>query len=387
MTTPNQTLDLSQLRIDPEARDRPKLSFKGRTIGVGIGVLLLIAVIGLATGRIRLRPVAVQVTKVSLVTPSQAATVLTAAGYVVARSKAEISPKAVGRISWLHLEEGQKVKKGELVARLESQEWQAQKRQVQASLEQARRDRDRYQKSLDEGAVSRQAFEAIDTQVKTLQAQNEYFDEQIRNAEIFSPIDGVVTVKKAYLGETVSPQGFGGSGSAGATFAVIVDFDTLEMEADISEANLGRMSLGQPAEITLDAYPGKIYAAKLRQIVPTADRQKGAVLVKVEFLQRDEKILPEMSARVAFLEGERPKKETRSKVMAPTASVVTIDGKEGLLVVKDQKAVFTPIKVGERTSAQVEVLEGALGGESIVAEAATSGIHWKENQTVRVLEK
>ena len=121
------------------------------------------------------------------------------------------------------------------------------------------------------------SFDAADAQVRSLTAQIASIDQQVRyteelikNAEIYAPIDGVVTVKKAFLGETVAPQGFGGAGSAGATFAIIVDLSSLEMEADINEQNVAKLSIGQPAEVALDAYPDKPYKARVRQIVPTA---------------------------------------------------------------------------------------------------------------------
>jgi multidrug efflux pump subunit AcrA (membrane-fusion protein) len=192
-------------------------------------------------------------------------------------------------------------------------------------------------------------------------------------------------VKKAFVGETVAPQGFGGAGSAGATFAVIVDLGSLEMEADINEQNLGRLAIGQPAEVALDAYPDKPYKARLRQIVPTADRQKGSVKVKIEILDRDARILPEMSCRVVFLNPEtKVDAEAKPKVMVPAASVVEVEGKKGILLVKDGEAVFRPLELGPRTGSQVEVASGASGGEEIVAEAAGANVKWRAEQKVRV---
>ena len=325
-------------------------------------------------------------TRAALVTPTQASTVLTASGYIVARSKAEISPKSVGRVAWLNLEEGQKVRKGELVARLESQELEAQRKQYAASREQAlaelvnaRLERQRAATLLKDLVGSQQAFDAADSRVKALEArvasieaQVRYVEELIKNSEIYAPIDGVVTVKKAFVGETVAPQGFGGAGSAGATFAVIVDLGSLEMEADINEQNLGRLAIGQPAEVALDAYPDKPYKARLRQIVPTADRQKGSVKVKIEILDRDARILPEMSCRVVFLNPEtKVDTEAKPKVMVPAASVVEVDGKKGVLLVKDGRGRLPRARrSGAEAGSQVEVASGVAGGEEIVAEAA-----------------
>ncbi|MFI5120666.1 MAG: efflux RND transporter periplasmic adaptor subunit, partial [Thermoanaerobaculia bacterium] len=291
----NKSADLSALRIDRQAGPgaRRFLYPAVATLCVALAGVLLFA---RTRGGVAFRTPEVTTTRAALVTPTQASAILTASGYIVARSKAEISPKTVGRIAWINLEEGQRVRKGELVARLEAQELDAQKRsalaqrdQALAQLANARLDRTRAVQLLGEKIGTQQAFDTADSQVKALEAQvasNEaqarYYEEQIKNAEIYAPIDGVVTVKKAFLGETVAPQGFGGAGSAGATFAIIVDLSSLEMEADINEQNVGKLVLSQPAEVALDAYPDKPYKARLRQIVPTDDRQKGSVKVKIE---------------------------------------------------------------------------------------------------------
>ncbi|MEO8054333.1 MAG: efflux RND transporter periplasmic adaptor subunit [Acidobacteriota bacterium] len=394
----NKSADLTGLRID--RADEPS---SRRLLWAGVATACVAAVVVLfflarSTG-VAIRPPEVATTRVAIVTPTQASTVLTASGYVVARSKAEISPKTVGRVAWLNLEEGQKVKKGELVARLESQELEAQKRQyvaardqVVAQIENARLERNRAKSLLDQKIGSQQAFDAADSQVRALTAQIaaaeqqvKYTDELIKNAEIYAPIDGVVTVKKAFLGETVAPQGFGGAGSAGATFAVIVDLSSLEMEADINEQNVAKLTIGQPAEVALDAYPDKPYKARLRQIVPTADRQKGSVKVKIEIFAKDARVLPEMSCRVVFLNPEaKVDEKAKARVMVPSASVVTIGSEKGVLVVASDKAVFRPLVLGAASGTQVEVVSGASGGEEIVADAASATHAWRREQNVRL---
>jgi RND family efflux transporter MFP subunit len=395
----NKSIDLSALRID---REQPK--DRGRWIFPLVATVIVLAVAfllvkGRSSGALALRPAEVATTRVSLVTPVQASTVLTASGYIVARAKAEISPKSVGRIAWMNLEEGQKVRKGELVARLESQELVAQKQQAlatkkqyEAQLENARLEVGRAQSMWKQQVGTREQLDtwtsnvkSLEAQVATADSQIRYFDELIKNAEIYAPIDGVVTVKKAFVGETVAPQGFGGAGSAGATFAVIVDLASLEMEADINEQNLGKLSLGQPAEVNLDAYPDKPYKARLRQIVPTADRQKGSVKVKVELLDKDAKVLPEMSARVVFINPQaKMDQEEPSKVMVPTSSVVEIGDERGVLLVSEEKAVFKPLQLGAAVGAQQQVLSGVQGGEEIVADAAAAGHPWKREQKIRI---
>jgi RND family efflux transporter MFP subunit len=394
----NKSADLSALKID--RADEPS---SRRLLWAGVATACVAAVVVLfflaRSKGVAIRPPEVATTRVAIVTPTQASTVLTASGYVVARSKAEISPKTVGRVAWLNIEEGQKVKKGELVARLESQELEAQKRQyvaardqVVAQIENARLERNRAKSLLDDKIGSQQAFDAADSQVRALTAQVaaaeqqvKYTDELIKNAEIYAPIDGVVTVKKAFLGETVAPQGFGGAGSAGATFAVIVDLSSLEMEADINEQNVAKLTIGQPAEVALDAYPDKPYKARLRQIVPTADRQKGSVKVKIEIFGKDARVLPEMSCRVVFLSPEtKVDEKAKPKVMVPAASVVTVGNEKGVLVVANDKAVFRPLVLGAATGAQIEVASGVAGGEEIVADAAAATHAWRREQNVRL---
>ena len=393
----NKSADLSALRIERETGPG------GRRFLYPALATICVALVGVwlfARGRggVALRAPEVTTTRASLVTPTQASTILTASGYIVARSKAEISPKTVGRISWINLEEGQRVKKGELVARLEAQELEAQKNsslaqrdQTLAQLKNARLDRKRARQMFDEKIGTEQAFDTADAQVKafeaqvaSFEAQAHYYEEQIKNAEIHAPIDGVVTVKKAFLGETVAPQGFGGAGSAGATFAVIVDLSSLEMEADINEQNVGKLTLSQPAEVALDAYPDKPYKARLRQIVPTADRQKGSVKVKIEIENKDAKVLPEMSCRVVFLNPQaKVDDKAKPKVMVPSASVVEVGKDKGVLLVANEKATFKPLAFGAAAGSQVEVTSGLAGGEEIVADAASAGHAWRAEQNIR----
>ncbi len=393
----NKSADLSALRIERETGPGGRRFLYPALATLCVAAVAIVFLVR-SRGGVTLRAPEVATTRASVVTPTQASTVLTASGYIVARSKAEISPKSVGRIAWINLEEGQRVKRGELVARLEAQELVAQKNsslaqrdQTLAQLQNARLELKRAKQMVDEKIGTQQALDTADSQVKAFtaqvasyEAQAHYFEEQIKNAEIYAPIDGVVTVKKAFLGETVAPQGFGGAGSAGATFAVIVDLSSLEMEADINEQNVGKLTLSQPAEVALDAYPDKPYKARLRQIVPTADRQKGSVKVKIELLDKDAKVLPEMSCRVVFLNPEAKVDErAKPKVMVPSASVVELGGEKGVLLVANERATFKALAVGAPAGAQVEVTSGLSGGEEIVADAGAAGHTWRADQKIR----
>ncbi len=331
------------------------------------------------------RPV-VSTARVAIISNSQASTVLTSSGYVVARNKAEISPKSVGRIAWINLEEGQKVEKGELVAKLENLELQAHRDEIVSNLDNSRKDLNRQEQLFQRGITTKQALDNAKTQVQVLMAQLRNAEELIRNTFIYSPINGVVTVKKAFLGETVTPQGFGGAGSAGATFAVIVDLDSLEVETDINEQYLDKLVAGMPAEVILDAFPDHPYQATLRKIVPTADRQKGTVTAKVEFLNKDEKVLPEMACRINFLNPEiYDGKSAETIVVIPNSSLINHNEESGVFLFENNRVKFQPVTIGEVFDSQIEISKGLVGGEEIIVEAETPGL--KNGSRVRLKEK
>ena len=378
----SNSVDLSQLKINRQGNQASHSWFKPWMI---IVLCLTLVAAYLLTGGFGQAGTQVKTTKVMRVNSSEASSVLTASGYIVARSKAEISPKAVGRISWIKLEEGQRVQKGELIAKLESAELFAQKKQIEVSIQQSKRDLERYKSLLEQKAISQQLVETTDTQYQTQVAQLNVLKEQIKNTEIYSPISGTVTVKKAYLGETVSPQGFGSSAS-GATFAVIVDMTSLEMEADVSEQNLAKLKTDQPAQVMLDSYPNKAYKARLRQIVPTADRQKGSVKVKIELLEKDANILPEMSARTTFLDKDVSlNQESKEQILVNITALTTLKGEAGVFVIKDNQAVFTPIVIAEKTSTHVIVSSGLNGSENIVADTSIKS-SWKDSQAIKIIK-
>lgn len=370
MESSEKRIDVSSLRIN---RSRTGLGRNRVGLFVILSFLVVICVVFTLwlLDDIPFLNARVSTATVSRVSTSEASTVLTSSGYVIARKKAEISPKSVGRVSWINLEEGQKVEKGELVAKLENQELKAQRDEVASNLENARKELKRQEELFAKGIVSSQALDNAKTEASVLAAKLRNADELIHNTQIYAPISGVVTVKKAFLGETVTPQGFGGAGSAGATFAVIVDLDSLEAETDINEQNLGKLRVGMPAQITLDAFPEHPYKARLRQIVPTADRQKGTVMVKVEFVDKDEKVLPEMSCKVSFLDPTVYKDGIeRNLILVPSSSVVDYRGKKGVFIVDNYRVKFQPVTTGDEFGSQIEIREGLAGGEQVVSEAA-----------------
>jgi multidrug efflux pump subunit AcrA (membrane-fusion protein) len=149
----------------------------------------------------------------------------------------------------------------------------------------------------------------------------------------------------------------------------LVDFSTLYVGTDVNESNLARLGPKQPAEIVLEAYPDKVYKGFLRQVIPSADRQKGTVKVKVAFLDPDEHILPDLSARVSFTSAPTTGQTARTRVEVPAGALATDAGRTGVFLVEDGRAVFHPVVVGRRTEATAEIKDGLSGGETLVANA------------------
>jgi len=194
-----------------------------------------------------------------------------------------------------------------------------------------------------------------------------------------------VVAKRAHVGEAVSPYGSPGQGSStGGAIVTLVDFSTLYVGADVNESNLARLSGSQPAEIVLDAYPDHTYHGTLKQIIPSADRQKGTVKVKVAFQDPDDRILPDLSARVNFTSEPTAGKETSSSVQIPKGALVTRDGKTGVFLIQEDRARFRPVTTGSEREGVVEIQEGLLGGEALVADAGRLDL--ADGQRIRVKE-
>jgi HlyD family secretion protein len=299
---------------------------------------------------------------------------LTASGYVVARRKAVVSAKIQGRLADLRVEEGARVGEGEVIARLESQDYDAQVRRAQAQVQQAeaqiasgraavrraeadlaeaRRQLGVNERLSEERILATDTLEASRARVRVLEAavgqadadvtrmeaarmqaiaDLRFAEAQLANTVIRAPFIGVVVKKMAEVGESVAPipPGVNLSTSSGAIVA-LADLDTLEVEVDVAEANVAKLFPSQPAEVTVEAFLEKRYKAELRQIIPTADRTKATVTVKVTILDRDPNLKPEMSAKATFLEPTPPPGATNAapalpQILVPSQAVITRDG-------------------------------------------------------------
>lgn len=229
---------------------------------------------------------------------------VTASGYLVARTRATLSSKVLGRVSWLGVQEGSRVQKGQILARLESPDLAAARDQVKAQLDQARVDLDRAEKLRALGIQDAATVDRLRSQKATLEAQLAYQDALLESMELRAPFSGIVTQKLSEVGETVAPGSAGGANAINAIL-VMADFDTLEVEVEVNEASIAKLRRGMPAEIRVDALDGQgprsVLQGRLREIYPSSNRQKAVVVVRVAFVEKDPLLVPDMGAKVTFL--------------------------------------------------------------------------------------
>jgi RND family efflux transporter MFP subunit len=392
---------LQQLRLDSHQReDRPR-SRRGRWIGVGI---LLAGTLGAAVVAFSvMRGQRFEVETVTAVAPAAsggATAILQATGYVTARRQATVSAQITGTLTEVLIEEGEHVQAGQVLARLESTAQQAVLAQAQAQfkaaqallgqydaqLAQARRDLKRDEDLVVSHLVSQQTLETARTQVETLQAQIESQRKQAELAQagvqgaqvqlgytvVHAPFSGVIVAKKAQAGEIVSPESAGG-GFTRTGVGTIVDMDSLEIEVDVNEAYINRVQPNQSAQAVLDAYPDWTIPAHVIAIIPTADRSKATVKVRIAIEQKDPRILPDMGVRVSFLEEAMKNADTeggggrlRPKgVLVPGSAIVERGGKSVVFTVDADRAYQQAVIPGQ-TYSDLRLVEGITTGTTVV---------------------
>lgn len=383
--------DLSRLKIDKSAQAlRPS-----RRRAFLLPALILLVAVCLAALYVLgvLKPAAaVQTATASFVYPSQNFTVLNASGYIVAQRKAAVASKATGRLTSLWVEEGSRVARGQVIAQLENDDAEASRDQAAANLsvsranlnqaktawEDAARDYDRNRRLLEKGIIARNAFDLAETRYRSAQAAVAGAEAAIRAAEaglqgasvaleytrIRAPFDAVVLTKNADIGDIVTP--LGAAANAKAAVVTIADLGSLVVEVDVSEANIGRVTVGQPCEIQLDAMPDERFPGRVHMIVPTVDRSKAAVMVKVRFLNTDLRRLPDMSAKVAFLSRPVGPDEGKPRLGVPRAAVMQRGGRPVVYVVRGDRVRETDIRTGRGLGEMIEVTGGLKAGEKVV---------------------
>jgi RND family efflux transporter MFP subunit len=376
---PNDTIDLSSLRISKAKKEQPV----GRRLPWKLILTALALVIVISGGLFLKDQLAsvpeVELTTASLLSPSQANAVLTANGYVVAQVKASVASKATGRLERLLVEEGDRVRKGQVVGILENQDVAAARDQAVANLDVARADSfdarqslERQRTLLASGLTPKAELDAAEARynrvVATIHASLAAVraaDVALENTRIRAPFNGTVLTKNADVGEVVAP--FGAATNSKGAVVTMADMSSLQVEADVSESNITRVTPGQPCEITLDAYPDRRYAGSVYKIVPTADRSKATVLTKVAFKERDDRVLPEMSAKVNFLSpGGAALAGDTPRLMVASSAIVAKDGGWVAFRVVDNRLAIVSVKIGGTSGDRIEILEGLSPGDQVV---------------------
>lgn len=401
--------DLSKLKIDKsKVVFRPKK--RKRIIYGTLAAVLILLVAALSAKGVFTPSQQVQVATVAQFYPSQGFTVLNASGYVVAQRKSALASKVTGRLVWLGVEEGSFVKKDQVVARLENQDVSATKDQAAANvhvarfaLDQARAElRDatlsfnRNKELLSRGVVAQQAYDdavsrydkavaavaGAEAALKANTAALEGASALLEYTLIRAPFDAVVLTKDADVGDIVTP--LGAAANAKASVVTIADMSSLEVEADVSESNLGQVRVDQPCEIQLDALPDQRFRGEIHMIVPTADRSKATVMVKVRFVDKNKRILPEMSAKVAFLTRLVKPEEEKPRTAFHRAALADRKDKKIVFLIKGDRVVVTPVRLGRPMGDMMEVLEGVKVGDRVVLNPSNT---LRDGSKIKIEEK
>jgi RND family efflux transporter MFP subunit len=377
----NKNIDLSALRIHRShgSQDGPPRK-TGLYVGIALTALVLVVVVVLLSQKLFAPTIDVRLAAVAWTSPSQSNAVLTASGYVVAQRKASVASKATGRLVYLGVVEGDRVHKEQVIARLEDSD-------VRASLEQARanlrlneadlndviRSLARVKTLLEKGLTTQAEYDAAEARQLRVAASIEAAKALVTSAEVAlentlirAPFDGTVLTKNADIGEMVVPM----SASAGSKSAVvtIADMKSLQVEADVSESNIEHVFTNQPCEITLDAYPNVRYEGYVAKIVPTADRAKATVMVKVGFRSYESRVLPEMGAKVLFLQkaSDAAALNEKPRLTIPLTAMVERDGKKLAFRIVENKASSVVITTGRQMGLFVEIVDGLTPGEKVI---------------------
>jgi len=384
--------DLSALRIE-----RAPLAPAGRGWGRWIAWLVLLAAIGGGARwwSQRVVPVEVEVASVSQRAIGTQASVLNASGYVTARRRATVSSKVTGKVVEVNVEEGMAVREGQVLARLDDSTVRAALALSRAQLEAARRAVPEVEVRLDEarlvqarrerlakdGLVTAAEIDTANAEVNSLVARVASMREQIAVAEqqvalqqtamddmvIRAPFSGVAISKDAQAGEMVSPVSAGG-GFTRTGICTIVDMRSLEIEVDVNESYINRVSDDQPVTAVLDAYPDFPIPARVITTVPTADRQKATVLVRIGFVALDPRILPDMGVKVTFLREAAADAAPAARPMAlvPKSAVQTDGGTSHVFVIAQNTVERRAIQTGGTDGDRLEVTAGLSSGERVV---------------------
>ena len=299
---------------------------------------------------------------------ASATSILDASGYVVARRRATVSSKMTGKVMKVFIEEGMYVEEGQILAQLDDSTMQADLNYSQSQLNEAKRIFNRTKELAKDELASQAALDAARASVEGLEALNAVRKQVVQDMKILAPFSGVVVYKAAQPGEMISPVSAGG-GFTNTGICTIVDMDSLEVEVDVNEAFINRVKPGQPVITNLNAYPKWDIPSEVIAIIPTADRNKATVKVRIALLERDERVLPDMGSRVSFLRKVENKSPeiVKEGVMIPLAAVAIKDDQSVVQALEGSKIRLTKVEVAEETANYARVIDGLKSGMTVVA--------------------
>lgn len=402
--------DIAKLKIEKSEKIIKPGRRRKKPLVIAAVVLLLLTAGGLYFGGILVPAISIDVTTVSQFYPSQSMSLLNASGYIVAQRKAAVASKVTGSLVALMVEEGSKIKQGDVIARMENIDVSAVRDQAAANLntalatlEQTKADRDnaqkeyeRYKQLVARDYVSKSDYEVVETRyrravegVKASEAVVHAAEAALQNAKasldytlIRAPFDAVVLTKNADIGDIVTP--LGAAANAKAAVVTIADMNSLQVEVDVSETSITTVRVGQPCDIQLDALPDTRFRGEVYAIVPTIDRSKATVLVKVRFLDKDRRMLPDMSAKVSFLPRKLAPEEMKPRLAAGRSALINLNGKTFAYLLEGNRVRETPVRVGATFGDMVEILSGLKAGDRVVV-TPPKGL--KDGSRVKVAER
>ena len=299
---------------------------------------------------------------------NSAASVLDASGYVTARMQATVSSKLTGKVLEVYIEEGMFVEKGQILAQLDDSSVQAELNFAKTQLKEARRIFNRTLELRKDNLASQASLDAAESQVDGLKARLDISKQVVADMQIRAPFSGVVINKAAQPGEMISPVSAGG-GFTRTGIGTIVDMSSLEVEVDVNESYINRVQPGQPAITNLNAYPNWDISSEVIAIIPTADRNKATVKVRIGLLEKDERVLPDMGAKVSFLKEqvtEAP--EEINGVMIPSSAIIKEDDLSYVFVIKNGLIIKTKIAIGSSSSNFSRLIDGVEVGDNVVTD-------------------
>lgn len=375
--------DLTALRIEREPEGEQRTFPIGKIVGWLIALIVL--VIGaIALYRTWIGPSRAPMVETVVVKPTvniSNPALLTATGYLVADRQSKITPKISGKVVKLNFDVGDKVRQGQVLAVLESTTMQAQLDEANAALNQAEQEYNRQLALWKQGVTSRSLLDNAEAQLGAARARVSQIRINMTDMTVRAPFDGTIATKNTEVGEVISSVTLGqvsGTLPAGA-ICTIVDLNTLEVVADVNEGSISQLHEGQPAEVTVDAFPNRKWRGVLRQIIPTADRAKAIVQVKVKILNPDARLLPEMSATASFLQAPRSEAELREPARIWLPSSALTDGRVAV-VDANKRIVFRRVTTGIVREERIEITGGVRSGDRVVTENPD---RLKEGQLVR----